>query len=273
MFIFDKKWFPMTVTVLSVFVGPGVLYMLKFPLGEPGGAAIFRLHPVSYFLLLLTVYNLVRYNFHMGEIKPFRNFAICVFIVLVYSLTFGASKGNLFLVNVLWCPVFVIYNFQFINYKVINIKRWKQLMFTLRLFFYAECILAIAEHVIHAKLFPINETAILFRSNAFQGHPLNNSLFLIFFSLFFYSYETTFVKRMIIIGLTVGALASFGVRSGLVAYSLGVALLSMKFIEKGRFSFSMKNVATIMILVLSVVYFVFYTPLGTRIISAGSFDD
>ncbi|WP_439584276.1 VpsF family polysaccharide biosynthesis protein [Dyadobacter bucti] len=273
MVIFDKKWFPLIVTMLCVFAGPGVLFMLKYPLGEAGGGAIFRFHPVSYFLVLLTIYNLVRYNYHIGELKKYYGFTLCVLIVLIYSLTFGSSKGNLFLFNVLFCPSLIIFNFQFINYKTINIKIWKQLMFVLQFFFYAECILAILEHVIHAKLFPINETAILFRSNAFQGHPLNNSLFLIFFSLFFYSYEKTFVKRMIIIGLTVGALASFGVRSGLVTYSLGITLISLKFMENGKFNFSMKNIATLVILVLSVVYIVFYTPLGARITSAGTFND
>jgi hypothetical protein len=273
MFIFDKKWFPLIVTMLCLYAGPGVLSMLKYPIGEAGGGALFRLHPVSYFLIFLTIYNLIRYNYYIGELRKYYGYTLCVLIVLIYSLTFGSSKGNLFLFNVLLCPSLIIFNFQFINYKTINIKIWKQLMSALQFFFYAECILAILEHVIHAKLFPINETAVLFRSNAFQGHPLNNSLYLIFFSLFFYSYEKTFVKRMIIIGLTVGALASFGVRSGLVTYSMGITFLSIKFIENGKFNFSMKNIATLFILVISVIYIVFYTPLGERITSVGTFND
>ncbi|QRQ99465.1 VpsF family polysaccharide biosynthesis protein [Dyadobacter sandarakinus] len=274
MFFLEKRWFPSIVTFLSLFVGPGVLLKLHYPIGEAGAGALFRFHPVSYFLIILTGYNALKYSYKLGELKKFQNFSIAVFVVLIYSLTFGASKGNLFLFNVLVCPVLIIYNFQFINYKQhINVEVWTKIMSMFRFFFYAECLLAIAEHVVHFKLFPINETAILFRSNAFQGHPLNNSLFLIFFSWFFYSYENSFLKRMVIIGLTVGALASFGVRSGLLAYCMGITLLSLKFMERGKINFSFQNIAMLVILFVSVFYIVLYTPLGARIVSAGSFND
>lgn len=268
MFFLDKKWFGQIVAFLCLFGGPGVMLILHYPIGVPGSSSIFVFHPAAYFLIILTVYNLILHQFHWGEIKEYYNYILCVFIVLFYSLTFGASKGNMYLFNVLFCPALIIYNFQFIN-----VKRCQQVMSLIKIFFYADCILAILENIFRFKLFPINETLILFRSNALQGHPLNNSLFLLFFSLFFYSYEKNFFIRMIIIGLTVGALASFGVRSGLVAYSLGITLLSLKFIEKGKINFSLKNIAILLILVVSVVYIVFYTTLGTRITTAGSFND
>ncbi|GGB88070.1 VpsF family polysaccharide biosynthesis protein [Dyadobacter sediminis] len=268
MAIFDKKWFPIIATMLCMFGGPGVLLFIGYPQSDAGGSAIFRIHPLGYFLILLTIYNVIRYNYFVGIFKEYWGYTICVAIVLIYSLTYGTSKGNLFLFNVLFCPALVIYNFQFMD-----IKRWRQVMLILKIFFYSDCVLAILENVFRFKLFPINETAILFRSNAFQGHPLNNSLFLIFFGLFFYAYEKNFVRQMIIIALTVGALASFGVRSGLVAFSLGITLLSLKFVENGKLNFSMKNIATLVILFVSVIYIVFYTSLGTRITAVGSFQD
>jgi hypothetical protein len=268
MAILDKKYYPIIATVLCMFGGPGVLLFLGYPQSDTGSSAIFRLHPLSYYLILLTIYNVIRYNYFVGIFKDYWGYTACVAIVLIYSLTYGASKGNLFLFNVLFCPALIIYNFQFID-----TKRWKKVMFILKLFFYSDCILALLENVFRFKLFPINETVILFRSNAFQGHPLNNSLFLIFFGLFFYAYEKSFIKQMIIMALTVGALASFGVRSGLVAFSLGIVLLSLKFFENGKINFSMKNIATLVILFVSVIFIVFYTSLGTRIIAAGNFQD
>lgn len=268
MAIFDKRWFPIIATVLCVFGGPGVLLFFGYPQNDPSSAAIFRFHPLAYYLILLTIYNVIRYNFFVGIFKDYWGFTTCVAVVLIYSLTYGASKGNLFLFNVMFCPALIIYNFQFMD-----IKRWRQVMFILKLFFYADCIVALLENIFRFKIFPINETAILFRSNAFQGHPLNNSLFLIFFGLLFYAYEKNFIRQMLIIALTVGALASFGVRSGLVAFSLGITVLSLKFVDKGKLNFSMKNIATLVILVVSVIYIVFYTSLGTRITAVGSFQD
>lgn len=260
------------ITVLATFLGQGVLSFFNYPQSDPSSSAIFRIHPLTYFLIFLSVINTVKYKGRISEIiyKKYKSYFLVTIIIFLYSIISNQSKSNVFFLDTLINPILIIYNLQFIKHKGFLTIR-KVLVF----FFVSNAFLAIIERILSYQFFPVYETegvVFAFRSTAFLGHPLNNTLINTFLCLFFFISAKSNANKAIYALLGITASICFGGRAGFAVLLIFIILLSFQ--QNGKSKMQLVLPVLLILLTLGSTYFlIFYTDFGNRLLLYSSLSD
>ena len=263
------------VLVLTLFLGQNVLDVLHYPQSDPTSGPLFRLHPSTYLLFALwavqNIKNNTLYNIHNGAA---RSFGIVVLLVFLFSITFGKSKANFFILDTLFAPILLVQLLQDSS------DEWKEkILYWLKVFFIINCSIAIVERGLSTIIFRPTVEAVFesFRSYALLGHPLNNSLVTGFLTLFFMIVSEGTAKKFFYLGLGIMAIFAFGGRTALAAVILAfpfILYFDLKNYNSEEAAGKFFNYLFLFILMLSLCAVVLVaTPFGERIFASSKFDD
>jgi len=260
------------IVLLAFFMGAYVLENLGVQYVSEGGAVIFKIHLFSYVGLLVFVrfvFGLKKGEFValLGELFWPWFFLLCSITWLIaYGFLRLGPSGMAYIVDTLLVPSLLFPIFLSINDE--QKKKMIKLMVVLMAF---NAITALLEFVFSVRLWPSeNEWLSYFRSHAWMAHPLNNSLIMASLMpvLIFYR----FINPVLLFGLTLIALFSFGARTATAIYLIcsGVALLytiRSSYIENRGLSFSQVITFLILLVVLPVVtyFLIIKFNIGARI--------
>ncbi|QIL77332.1 VpsF family polysaccharide biosynthesis protein [Hymenobacter sp. HDW8] len=263
------------VLVLFLFLGANVLDVLHYPQSDPTSGALFRLHPATYLLFGLWGIQSVKYNTLFNpRSAAVRAFGLVVLLVFVYSITLGKSKANFFILDTLFAPVLLVLLLQDATDELKD-----RILYWLKVFFVANCGLAILERALSTIILRPTEEAVFesFRSYGLLGHPLNNGLAMAFLTLFFVIISDTTITKFFYLGLGLLAIFAFGARTALGGILLGFPFLlyfDLRNYDQDEAAGRFFTYLLLFFVMLSLCAFVLVsTPFGERIFASASFDD
>ena len=263
------------VLVLFLFLGANVLDVLHYPQSDPTSGPLFRLHPATYLLFGLWGIKSLKYNtYYNPSSAAVRDFGIVVLLVFVYSMTLGKSKANFFILDTLFTPVLLVLLLQD------ETDEFKQrLLYWLKVFFIANCGLAIVERALSTVIIKPTVEAVFesFRSYGLLGHPLNNGLVVGFLTLFFVIISKDTTTKFFYLGLGIMAIFAFGARTALAAVIMGFPFLlyfDLRNHDQDEAASRFFTYLLLFLVMLGLIGFVLVaTPFGERIFASASFDD
>lgn len=261
--------------VLVLFLGANVLDVLHYPQSDLTSGPLFRLHPATYLLLGLWGIKRLKYKtYYNPRSAAVRDFGIVVLLVFLYSMTLGKSRANIFILDTLFAPVLLVLLLQDETDEFKD-----KLLFWLKVFFVANCGLAIAERALSTVIIKPTEEAVFesFRSYGLLGHPLNNGLVVGFLTLFFVIISKRITTKFFYLGLGIMAIFAFGARTALAAVIMGFPfLLYFDLRNHDRYEAARRffTYLLLFLVMLGLIGFVLVaTPFGERILANASFDD
>ena len=263
------------VLVLLLFLGGNVLDVLHYPQSDPTSGAIFRLHPATYFLFGLWAVRGFKYHtYHNPRRTAVRDFGLTVLLVFGYSITLGNSKANFFILDTLLAPVLLV---MVLQHQTDEFKG--RVLYWLKIFFVANCGLAVVERALSAVIIRPTEEAVFesFRAYGLLGHPLNNGLVVGFLTLFLVIISRNTSTKFFYLVLGIMALFAFGTRTALGAVTLGFPLLlyfDLRNYNKDEAARRFYTYLVLFFVMVGLIGFVLVaTPFGERIFTSAGFDD
>ena len=261
--------------LVLLFVGSGV----QIAIGYYGDSKFFSLHPSIYFLLIAFFVKGLRDGFDSLNKDGFL-FGICGVIILIGKLLTGVG-GYICVVNYVFVPLLFCLLFPKNDIRFQN-RCYKILI----LFFVFNSIMAIVERLLLVKMFPIvydldggvdynsigriAYDSVYFRSNAFLGSPLTNSLCLtaIFLFILMSNNQILSFKTKIwlfIVGFM--AVICFNSRTSMILWPVlfVIAVLYDSYQKKINLVF-FTRFAVIILFAMFFLSIIFYYNLGDRLI-------
>lgn len=261
--------------MLLLFLGQNVLDVLNYPQSDPASGALYRLHPATYMLFVLwAIQNIKNNTLYNVKSPSVRFFGIVVLVAFVYSITFGKSKGNFFILDTLFAPVLIVQLLQDASEET-----KAKVLYWLKVFFVINCLLAILERGLSKLVFQPTVEFVFdsFRSYALLGHPLNNGLVIGFLTLFFVIISETTTQKFLYLGLGLLAIFAFGARAALAGVLIAfpfILYVDLKNYTTEIAAEKFFNYLFLFFIMMALCAFILInTPFGERILAGSKFDD
>lgn len=257
------------------------IYNLFVPYSQEGGDPIFKIHPSSYWLLLVFFCNCLGVsNTHDAPrsnlTTPVRAWLGSLWLIAVVNLLRFGTSGTAYLVDTLIVPASVL----LMTVHMTTEQRRAATNLFLNIIV-VNSALAIAEFIGNFHLIPQSQEWSLdyFRSTALFGHPLVNALITSSTAPFVALSKWSPTKKTISLFLMYTALLSFGGRSafaiGLVLFFVPTIAVGIRDFFQGRISVQtfLSGYLKLIIGLAFIWYICFNTDMGSRIRDLGIYDD
>ena len=277
---------------ILIFVFSFFLFFVFTPLlnklgyiGGETGPAYFKILPSTYLILFSFVFVLFSkaedfWGIFYRKRYGFAFLGVCLVLVL-YVVCQNRTSSISFMADTLISSAMLAIILPKYDYKLNIGVKWIVLIF-----FVVDCLFAVYERLISYNFFPPDYMHVLteyyaraFRSTALLGHPLNNALNLVVIMGFIYLSRIKYRDILIILGLT--GLLCFGSRGAIYGFISMTAMHYFVF----RFLYNHNTFSrirvnnrfyTYMYFVIGgvlLLYLLFYTHFGDRLLSVSVYDD
>ena len=273
--------------ILILALGPTVLNYFGWRIGFANAPFYQKAHPAFWLLFLLLINNLLfRFNNLVGLTRSENLVLLTCFLIMLTMAAFGFDAGLSIFPNSILLPIFLSMNLTLaLDHSPFetssNIRN-----ILVALFITNSCI-AIVERVIGTNFFPF--TLVLggddltmeyddiseFRSTALLGHPLSNALCTTIVMSFILISKMPEGRKYMLFMLGYIAILCFNTRSSILAWGGFIAIYMANKIWDKEYAIR-KKVGMIIIGILgmlAVVYLIFNTGLGGRLLNTDLLDN
>ena len=209
--------------ILLFAVSGGLLWYAGYNYDGLTGSAITKLHPATYMAIMLFLWracaygNPVAYGVMVADRRPACMLMVLISTAVLVSVILRQRPGMAGLIDTFVGPGLLVLLLAETDERLTAVLRN-----AVHLIMTVNALMALGEFVSHILVFPYRFDGSAFetdtRSSALQGHPLANATLTACYVLALFSGDKALprARRMVMIGLQLAALVTFGGRSAIV---------------------------------------------------------